>query len=76
LTGVTFRRYYNADVDTSWGYIFPPTTGETDDFVGIFQAPASAGWIGNSLGGGMRNAPLLLGWVDNGNPKLSVRWAT
>ncbi|EAU83855.1 hypothetical protein CC1G_09524 [Coprinopsis cinerea okayama7 len=78
LTGVTWQRYYQQDFDASWGYLFPSSAGgaATDEFIGIFQAPANSGWIGNSLGGGMRNAPLIVGWVDGTTPRISARWAT
>lgn len=76
VTNVTFRRYYNSNLQATYGYIFPPTNASTDEFIGIFQAPVVAGYLGNSLGPGMRNNPLIVGWVDGTTPRVSARWAT
>lgn len=74
LSGACFQRFYDPRVDTTWGYAFPPTPN--GEFIGIYIAPVTAGWIGASLGGGMENNPLILTWVDGTKPMLSVRYTT
>ncbi|KAG2006962.1 cellobiose dehydrogenase [Coprinopsis cinerea AmutBmut pab1-1] len=81
ITDICFQRYYDADLDIAWGYVFPPSPSagepQPDEFIGLFTGPVSAGWIGNSLGGGMRSNPLVVGWVDNEhNALLSVRFTS
>ncbi|KAJ2915755.1 hypothetical protein MD484_g4701, partial [Candolleomyces efflorescens] len=70
-------RYFDADTDTSWGYIFPADTSSErqplTEFIGLFSAPASAGWVGNSLGGPMHLNPLIVAWLDGKKPIISVR---
>ena len=75
---VTWTRYHDPDLDLTQGYIFPPASeGQApDEFVGIFQAPSSGGYIGSSLGGGMRENLLLVAWTDGKIPRISPRWAT
>ncbi|KAH6903269.1 hypothetical protein BKA70DRAFT_1404253 [Coprinopsis sp. MPI-PUGE-AT-0042] len=74
LSTVCFHRFHNPSLDIGWGYLFPSTP--SDEFIGIFTAPASVGWIGNSLGGGMNNNPLVIGWTDGGKAVVSVRSTT
>ena len=75
LSKVCFNRFHEPNLDIGWGYLFPSTP--RDEFIGIFTAPASVGWIGNSLGGGMNNNPLVIGWMDNsGKAVASVRSTT
>ncbi|CAA7262731.1 unnamed protein product [Cyclocybe aegerita] len=78
VTDICFSRYYLEDLDTTFGYLFPPLPSDgqppSDEFIGIFIAPASTGWIGNSLGGGMRSNPLVIGWVNESAAVLSVRF--
>lgn len=60
-----------------YGYLFPPlpAAGQapSNEFIGIFTAPASTGWIGSSLGGGMTNNLLIVGWTNGNTPVLSSR---
>ncbi|TFK21044.1 CBD9-like protein [Coprinopsis marcescibilis] len=70
-TNVCFQRFYDASIDTGWGYLFPSTP--RTEFIGIFTAPVGVGWVGTSLGGGMRSNPLLLAWVNGQTPLISVR---
>jgi len=77
-TKICFQRYYISDLDVGLGYIFPPLPSSgaaPDDFIGIYTAPAGAGWIGNSLGGGMTNSLLIVGWMNGGTPVVSARRA-
>ncbi|KAJ3500222.1 hypothetical protein NLJ89_g9889 [Agrocybe chaxingu] len=80
LTNVCFTSYYYPDLDTTWGYAFPPlpAAGQTpsDEFIGIFVGPSSLGWIGNSLGNGMRQNPLIVAWTDGNTPRASVRFTS
>ncbi|TFK75515.1 hypothetical protein BDN72DRAFT_831768 [Pluteus cervinus] len=71
LTSICFQRFYFETLDTGFGYLFP--SPPTNEFIGIFTAPTSAGWVGSSLGGGMTNNPLLVGWVNNGRATISAR---
>lgn len=74
-TYICFWRHYDASIDTAWGYLFPSTW--SDEFIGIFVAPITSGWVGASLGGSMLENPLVLGWVDStNNLQVSVRRAT
>lgn len=77
FTSICFQRYYDESVSTGWGYTFPdvdPNGGVPDEFIGIYTAPASAGWIGASLGGGMTQNPLLVAWLsENGTAVVGVR---
>ncbi|TFK28283.1 CBD9-like protein [Coprinopsis marcescibilis] len=78
VAGVTWTRWTDPDLDVTTGWVFPPLSGgqAPDEFVGIFQAPSSGGYIGSSLGGGMRENLLLLAWTDGKIPRISPRWAT
>lgn len=52
-----------------------PSGGVSNEFIGIFTAPATTGWIGNSLGGGMTQGPLILAWINDFQAMISVRRA-
>ncbi|TFK32758.1 hypothetical protein BDQ12DRAFT_701066 [Crucibulum laeve] len=76
LTNICFTRYYLQSLDTGFGYVFPPLQPPSNEFIGIYTAPVSAGWIGNSLGGGMRSNPLIIGWIDESKPVVSARFVS
>jgi len=62
-------------LDVSWGFLFPPLSPASTEFIGFFIAPKDAGWVGISLGGGMVNNLLVVGWVNGNQPVASVRRA-
>ncbi|RXW15117.1 hypothetical protein EST38_g10738 [Candolleomyces aberdarensis] len=70
ITDICFQRYYDEELNMGWGYLFPPAASAPGEFVGLFTAPVSAGWVGNSLGGGMRSNPLVIGWVDSNHTAI------
>ena len=70
ITDICFQRFYDEELGMGWGYLFPPASSAPGEFVGLFTAPVAAGWIGNSLGGGMRSNPLVIGWVDSNHTAL------
>ncbi|PPQ71370.1 hypothetical protein CVT24_011756 [Panaeolus cyanescens] len=78
ITGLCFARYYLPSLDVGFGYVFPPLppAGQqpSNEFIGFFTAPVTTGWIGNSLGGGMRSNPLIVAWTDNSTPRVSARY--
>lgn len=61
-------------MDVGWGFVFPSAL--SDEFIGIFTAPASFGWMGTSLGGSMRDSLLLVGWMNGATPIVSPRYTT
>ncbi|KAE9399353.1 CBD9-like protein [Gymnopus androsaceus JB14] len=46
------------------GYVFPPLSENSTEFIGEIVAPRSTGWAGASLTGGMTESLLLLTWLD------------
>ncbi|TFK28302.1 cellobiose dehydrogenase [Coprinopsis marcescibilis] len=75
-TDICFQRHYDADLDFGFGYIFPPEPAagapRSTEFIGIFTGPRGTGWLGNSLGGGMRNNPLIVAWVNADNSAVAT----
>lgn len=78
-TETCWTRYIDLETDTSWSYLFPVSDrllggGEpVTEFIGSLSAPASAGWIGSTLGSSAHD-PVIIGWLDsNVNPMLSIR---
>lgn len=75
-TGVCFHRYHDEAQDIGWGYLFPesnPDGSVPNELIGIYTAPSAVGWVGNSLGGGMRFSPLVLGWIHENTAMASLR---
>lgn len=76
LTNIPFQRYTDTILDTTYSFLFPPLTPASNEFIGILTAPASIGWVGTSLGGGMRSNLLILGWTNGNTALASPRYVT
>ncbi|KAJ2916211.1 hypothetical protein MD484_g4181, partial [Candolleomyces efflorescens] len=70
-----FQRYYDSILDTSYAFLFPPLQPTSNEFIGIYTGPSTVGYLGTSLGGGMRSNLLIVGWLNNANtPVVSPRY--
>ncbi|PFH51659.1 hypothetical protein AMATHDRAFT_58825 [Amanita thiersii Skay4041] len=60
------------------GYVFPPTSSNSDEFIGEIVAPLSTGskWVGVSPGGQMLRNLLLVAWPNGNSIVRSARYTT
>lgn len=75
-TGFCWYRYDADELQTGWGFMFPRDSApgrSMNEFIGILSAPVAVGWLGASLGGGMRSNPLIVGWLNGTAGAISIR---
>ncbi|TDL27219.1 hypothetical protein BD410DRAFT_824977 [Rickenella mellea] len=76
--GICYQRTTDATTSVSFGIVMPPlssgSAANSTEFIGEIIAPASYGWTGISIGGGMTTSLLLVTWPNGKTPVLSARW--
>ena len=75
VTKICFQRWYNQQLDYGAGYLFPPATPASTEFIGIRHGKVGAGWLGQALGPSMESNPLIIAWVNSGTALANLRWA-
>ena len=74
--GITFWGYTEPAHGVTYGYIFPPLSANSNEFIGEIVAPIATKWAGVSPGGAMVNNLLLVAWPNGNSIVRSARYAT
>jgi cellobiose dehydrogenase (acceptor) len=74
-SGLPFSGVYDSAIDSHFGFLFPTSTTGSE-FIGEWIVPLSQKWAGISLGSGMKNNPLVVAWVNNGQVVSTTRFTT
>ncbi|KIJ62234.1 iron reductase domain protein [Hydnomerulius pinastri MD-312] len=74
--GITFQGYTDPVHNVTYGLVFPPLSGNSNEFIGEILAPSSTGWIGIALSGSMIGDLLVVGWPNGQDFVGTTRFAT
>lgn len=73
VNGIRFVGYTDPVHSMTTGFVFPPVSAASNEYVGQIVAPIATKWAGVAPGGAMNRQVLIVAWLNGNSVVSSVR---